>query len=215
MDLVVDMGPGDMAEIVPHGVRVFELGAPRARQFTGPFMRYLLAEKPDVVLSAMWPYTSASVLAKHAARSQARVVVTEHTTLSEQYKNRGLAHLLALRTSLAVSHRLADACIAVSGGVADDLASLAAMPRNRLNVIHNAIWLDTNQTSGTGIAETAWEGYTGPRILAVGHLKAVKNHALLISAFRKLLNIKEARLMILGDGELAQSIKDQARLEGL
>ncbi len=57
------------------------------------------------------------------------------------------------------------------------------------------------------IAEAAWEGYRGARIMTVGRLKRVKNHALLIRAFAKVSEIQPARLMIVGDGELRDELE--------
>src|SRR5215469_3582895 len=64
-------------------------------------------------------------------------------------------------------------------------------------------------------AEGVWGGFRGPRIITVGRFGREKNHALLIRAFKKMLATLDARLLILGTGELAEATTAFARAEGV
>lgn len=214
VDLVLAKEPSKLTGIVPDGVRTFEFGAARLRHFVGPFARYLRSEKPDAVLAAIWPLTSLCIVAHRLARSSGDIVVSDHNILSVQYAGRGRAHRLALRASLRATYPFADACVAVSHGVADDLAALSGIARSRFTVIQNPMPLpDINAEPAT--AEAAWGGWAGRRVITVGSLKAQKNHALLIRAFKRLLHSTDARLMILGSGPLEDTTKALVVAEGL
>ena len=52
------------------------------------------------------------------------------------------------------------------------------------------------------------------RIITIGNLKAVKNHALLLDAFAQLTD-RDARLMILGQGDLLPNLQQQTRQLGI
>ena len=140
--------------------------------------------------------------------------MVEHSTLSTQYEESGALVNLFLRKSLAISYRRADARIVVSSSVADDLATLSGIPRDRFEVIHNPMPMAMDAELQPDPL-TIWRGWRGPRILTVGRLKKAKNHALLILAFKRLLARMDARLLILGDGDLEMQTVSFAQAEGV
>ena len=216
VDIVTGWNPPEPRLVVPPGARHILLGVERTRQFLFAFARYLRDERPAAIIGSMWPWTTACVLAARLAGSGARIAVCEHSTLSVQYADRGVFHRLLMQGSLALSYRLADARIAVSGGVADDLASLSGMARERISVVYNPVTLSGDDDEAeASAAERDWRGWKGPRIITVGRLTPVKNHKLLIRAFKTLLAVCDARLMILGTGELAQSTAEFIAAEGV
>lgn len=200
---------------LPDAARHFVLGAKQTRGVLLPFARYLLKERPDAVIVSMWPFTTTCVLAHRLVRSRARIIVWEHSTLSVQYADRGFIHGLALRKSIRFVYPQAYGRVAVSSGVANDLAALSGVARHRFTVIHNPMSLSLNADIDESQVEAAWRGWRGPRILTVGRLKSVKNHSLLIRAFKRLLAKQDARLLILGTGELAEATAAVARVEGV
>ena len=213
VDFVVMRAIGDLLKDVPELARIINLQAPRTRNVPMVFAKYLRKEKPGAVIANMWPLTSYCILAHRFARSRARIVVSDHNSLSIQYKDWGIAHGAVLSTSLATTYRLADARVCVSAGVADDITRLSGIGCDRFTVIYNPISLPTDGDA-TG-AEAAWQGWTGPRIITVGRLKKQKNHALLIRAFKRLSATTDARLMILGTGDLEEETKGAVRAAGL
>lgn len=215
-DFVFLNEPHDVSALVPGGSRVFNLGVPRLRKAIPSLVKYLRDERPDAIHAAMWPVTSLAVVAHRLANSKARIVISDHNPLSLQYAVRGAGHRLLLRASIFATYRFADARVAVSKGVAHDLADLSALPKERFTVIHNPVAI-TAECSKAEIARTeaAWHGWQGKRIITVGRLKGQKNHALLIRSFQRLLQSTDARLMILGVGELGDSISAQIDAAGL
>lgn len=200
---------------IPHGARHIVLDAKRTRKFLLPFARYLRSERPAAVVASMWPFTTACVLARRLARSAAPIIVCEHCNLSEQYGGRGLLHKLMLSRSIGMTYPMAQGRVAVSGGVADDIAAVSGIARDSISVIYNPVPAGCETPVDPVAADALWSGWRGPRIVTVGRLKEQKNHALLIRAFKKLLLTHEARLMIVGAGELAQATVAVARLEGV
>jgi glycosyltransferase involved in cell wall biosynthesis len=215
VDLVtLSLGPHPTIPL-PVGVRQVVLHSRRTRDFLLPFVRYLRSARPDAAIASMWPFTTACVLAHRLARSAARIVVCDHCTLSNQYKEEGLVHWLALKSSIGLTYPLAHARVAVSVGLADDLAALSGILRDTISVIYNPLLARPETPSDAAAAETIWGGWRGPRIITVGRFKAQKNHPLLIRAFKKLLETQDARLLILGTGELVEITKAVARAEGV
>ena len=208
----------ELIAVVPKTSRIYNFSAARLRNFVVPFAHYLRTEKPDIVLTAMWPFTLLCILGNILAGSPSRIIVSEHSLLSLQYAKRGFFRETFMRYSL-MGYRLADACIAVSTGVANDVSALSGIAKKHFHVIHNPlppIHNNThNDTTDRQVAEAAWNGWQGPRIITVGQLKTVKNHTMLLKAFRKLLERIDARLMLLGAGEGEAETRMIIKQEGL
>jgi glycosyltransferase involved in cell wall biosynthesis len=215
VDLVLANEPADLSKSIAHGIRVFNFGAARFRNFIMPFARYLREQNPEAVIISMWPLTSLCIVAHKLARSRAKLIVCDHNTLSIQYGRRNLAYKMALRASIRVTYPMADARVAVSNGVADDIAALSGIPRSEFEVIYNPISPPSAASAQDRGIDALWGPNNATRILTVGRFKAQKNHKLLIRAFGKLVESIDARLMILGTGDLLEETKRFAQAEGL
>lgn len=213
--LYVEGGPSPPP--LPSGSKAIKLDGDRMIQTIRPLARYLTQARPDALIVASWPLTVYAVLAKYMARSPVRLILSEHNALSVQYGGSNPLAWLGLRASIAVAYRLADARVAVSRGVAEDLSRLGRMPMSRIEVIDNPVeWIaGAAATTDRGIVPAAWRDFRGARILTVGHLKPQKNHVLLVRAFARLARDREAALMIIGAGPEDQKIMQAAREEGV
>lgn len=215
VDLVLAHEENDWSDVVPEGVRVIVLGAPRTRNVPLPLANYLRCERPDALLVSLWPMTAVALATHHLVGCKSRVIVSDHNMLSIQYGVWGALVRASLRASLTAIYRFADARACVSAGVADDVARLSGLPRERFDVIYNPLPISVDDHRGDAEAEAAWGGWKGPRILTVGRFKAQKNHALLLRAFKRLLANRDAKLMMLGTGELFDTTRELIRAEGL
>jgi glycosyltransferase involved in cell wall biosynthesis len=216
IDIVTIFEISETQQSLPEGARHFPIPSKNIRELFFPYRRYLRERRPDVIVASLWPLTVIAVLAKVTSLVKACLILWDHNTLSIQYGGRGLARRLFLEASLRFFYPLADARVAVSNGVADDLAHLSALPRDKFEVIYNPIYLAPVAELGQEReAESLWGGWGGPRIITVGRFKPQKNHAMLLEAFKKLLVVRDARLLILGTGVLYESTAALARSLGV
>ena len=217
VDIVIADEPQDARPYFQNDVRLFTFGASRIRSFIRPFMAYLRAERPDLVIASMWPFTVACVIAARLARTSTPVVVSDHTILSAQYANQGAVHWLLMRASIALAYPLAAARVGVSCGVASDVARLGRLTPESVTVIHNPVSTQCIQCGGEGLNEVgdAWQGHTGARLLAVGRLKEAKNYPVMLRALSQLLERRPAHLVILGTGPQEAHIRQLVRTCGL
>ncbi|WP_246403739.1 glycosyltransferase [Halomonas stenophila] len=186
---------------------VHDLACERIRYLPLALARYLRHQRPDALIAAMWPLTVIAPVARLLSGHSCTLIVSEHAILSAQYAGWGSIHRFLLRSSTAIGYRLADACIGVSRGVADDMQKLSLQPAGLFTVVHNPMRSQRcPSTRQLAEAEALW-GQGGPRILTVGSLKPVKNHALLLHAFSRLVNHASARLMLLGQGQQEASLR--------
>lgn len=199
---------GDFLDEARAEFPVIDLQAPRARQVLPALIRRLRARPPAALLAAMWPLTVIAPLAARLARYQGPVLVSEHNTIyTRQYRDWGSIHRLGMRASSFIGYRLATARVGVSAGVSADIAQMALMDVQRITTIHNPVRaLDHPDKTILAWADGMWNVPRGKRIMTVGSLKKQKNHALLLQSLA-LLRDPEARLMILGQGELESRLR--------
>lgn len=215
VEFVLMQAKGDLLGEAREEFRVHDLACSRVRNLPSILARYLRTRKPDALLAAMWPLTVAAPLARRISRHDCRVVVSEHNRLSVQYLEWGRLHRAGLRASMACAYRLADARVAVSAGVADDLAELSGLDRGKFSVIHNPLrHRDLPVSDGIRRAEELWPRAGGARILAVGSLKKQKNHELLIRASSRLRQGRNS-LLLLGQGPLECELRQLAENLGI
>lgn len=216
VDLVVARAVGGYMSEVPPSVRLVDLGARRTVFSTGRLIRYLRRERPRVLLSALDHANMVGVLAARLARSGTRVIVAAHNTPSQGTRAipAGRRHMeLAL---LGLSHRFADGVVAVSHGVADDLARTMRLPRHRIEVIPNPVVTPELRREATDPVEHPWfRAGQPPVILGVGRLSPEKGFSSLIRAFALVRRNHSSRLVILGEGSERAGLDRLARELGI
>ena len=215
VDMVMMSATGELMVDLRPEISVVDLQAKRLRGVLFPLIRYLFQTRPDALLACMWPLTVIAVWARRIARVRTRVVVAEHTTWSMDEIVRSALGRWKVRTTMHLAFTRADAVVAVSQGVANDLTRFACIDRGAITVIHNPIVGEAKPPIDGSLAPADW--WSGPhrRVLAVGTLKAIKDYATLMTAFAQLRQRVDARLLILGEGECRAALEAQARQLGI
>lgn len=224
VDMVLCKAEGTYLAQVPEEVRIVDLNTSqfdKGRTFKlstslqsttslPKLVLYLRQEEPTALLSATHYPNEIAVLAKYLARVPTRIVVTEHTTLSleaqsvEQISSR-LAPLAA-----RIFYPWADGIVAVSQGVAKDLASLTRIPLKRIQVIYNpAIAPESIEKAKQPVDHPWFSPGEPPVVLGIGRFVNQKDFSTLIRAFAKVRQVRQVRLMMLGSG------REQKQLEAL
>jgi glycosyltransferase involved in cell wall biosynthesis len=203
---------GDLA--APPGVEVISLNARRTLGAVWPLADYLRRETPDVLWAHLPHNNVAASWAASLARTKTRLVCTFHNTLSRELtssvSNRILPRLL--RSGL----RRADSVIAVSHGVADDLAGVIGIPRSQVAVIHNPVVFDDFERRADAPFEHPWFAPDAPPVIVgAGRLVPQKDFTTLIRAFALVRRHQDARLMILGEGPLRDDLRSLAQTLGV
>ena len=175
-------------------------------------MNYFRRNQPNIVIASIWPLTVITSFAKLFSKHQFKLLICEHNNLSMQYKNKSWAHNLIMKISMNLGYRLANARVGVSNGVVNDIAKLSGLKQKMFNVIYNPVQpYSKPSVDALNYAEKLWSCPSGVRIVTVGNLTKQKNHDLLLRSFAK-LDISEARLMFVGDGEFRETIIQRSRI---
>jgi hypothetical protein len=139
VDLVLTRLTGEYLKDIPEGVRVINLNTRRIITSILPLVRYLKKEQPQILLSALKPTNCVALWASRLSRTNVPIIVAEHNTLSQSSANPINRRAAWLPFWMRKTYPWADSIIAVSVGVADDLASTIGLPRDRIKVIYNPV----------------------------------------------------------------------------
>lgn len=210
VDLVLSRASGPCMDEVPSSVRLVDLHAPRIVASLPALIGYLRRERPSVMLSALNAANVVALLARRLARVPIRVVVAEHSTPSRAATGSSDLRKRIMPLLMRWTYPWADAVVAVSNGVAQDLLRVVPLHRSSLHVIYNPVVTPELFTKAEETVDHPWFAPEQPPvILAVGRLTPAKDFPTLIRAFAVVRKTRQARLMILGEGE------ERSRLERL
>jgi len=215
VEMVLLSAEGDFMSDLHPGIRLVDLHVERMRWALPSMVRYLRKSKPAAVLACMWPLSLIAIWARTLSRVPMRLVVAEHTSWSRSELSESWSVCWQIRTSMKYFFSSADAIVSVSKGAADDLASFANINLKDITVIYNPVVGCTKPPFIAPLAPVGW--CVGPhrKVLAVGNLKSIKNYAMLLQAFAYLCQQVDARLLILGEGELRSVLEAQTRQLGI
>ena len=216
VDLVLAKAKGPYLKDVSDAVRVVDLGSSRVLFSLPGLARYLRRERPLAMLSALSHANVVAVWAKQLARISTRLVLSERNTLSISTSGARERRARLLPWLMRCAYPKADGVVAVSGGVADDLAATIGLSRQNVMVVYNPVVTEALiRQSHERVAHSWFELGEPPVILAVGRLTAQKDYPTLIRAFARLRAQRTVRLIILGEGELRGMLETQVAELGL
>lgn len=216
VDLVVVRAEGPyLAQVQAlEGVRLVPLGGRKTTTSVLALARYLRQNEPRAIISALSTPNITTIVAARLARYRGPVVVTVHNTLRISLARAGRVLKAVAPRLMRWMYPLADAVVAVSTGVADELADAIDLPRHRVHVIFNPVVSETLLER----AEHSDEGRRGseaPTFLGIGRLAHQKGFDTLIRAFAEVRKVRPAQLLILGEGPLRQELTELAESLGL
>lgn len=216
VDLVLGLAAGPYLQNVDSNVRVVNLNAERVSNSLFPLVSYLRREQPVVVLSAMTHANVIAILARLLARSRARLVISERSTISvEASRSQGLVGRI-LFAMVPRLYKFADKIVVVSKAAAYDLVRFSRLLPSAIDVIYNPFELEKINRKAAEEIDHDWVKLGAPPvILAIGRLSEQKDFSSLIQAFAQIRKTQQVRLLILGEGEQRAKLESLAESLGL
>ncbi|MGM0390093.1 MAG: glycosyltransferase [Natrinema limicola] len=212
MEIVLTRAEGELLSAVPESVRVVELNGttvpgPEMVSYALPLIRYLRAVRPDAVLAAQAHTNPLALFATRVAGIDAETVVCVQTMTSHQLTQRDRHHRRWTQLTRYL-YRLGDTIVAVSEEVKHDAATALDIPIDKFSVIHQpTVTASLLDQSREPIDHPWFDDRAPPVVLGVGRLDPQKNFSSLITAFSRVHEIEDARLLILGEGEMRPDLE--------
>ena len=173
---------------------------------TRSLTRYIRRRRPGLLLTAH--YNAMTLAANFLAGKPSRVVVTEHTLLSEHLRRQVAPVRVCFSTMCRLFYPKADRVVGVSSAVAADLTAHFRVPADRVGHIYNPVVGSALKRKAEEACVHPWlADKTIPTLISVARLSPEKDFDTLLEAFSLLRRAMLVRLLVLGDGP------DRGRLE--
>jgi glycosyltransferase involved in cell wall biosynthesis len=169
---------------------------------TRSFFRIFKAARPDVVhLHNPTPTIYAATAARIAGVSS--IISTRHSLVAPPRR-------LAVELKYAFAATFCDWIVGICDATANNVRSIHSVPARKIVRVYNGA-VPLRQ-----VAKEHWPPKSGFTLLYVGRLEPVKNHALLLNAFRAALSSKpDLRLWMVGDGSERRMLESVASQLGI
>ena len=216
-DLVLASAKGEFMDRVAANVRVVDLKSPGVLKSLLPLSRYLRRERPAVMLTAMDYVNVLSIVTRALGGGRGtKLFVSCHNSLWHSVRNSPWLRDRLLPLFVRLTYWNADGVIAVSSGVADTIAKISGLARERIHVIYNPVVTPEFERESTLPVEHPWFAPGElPVILGVGSLTRQKGFDMLLEAFALVRKQVAVRLVILGDGAERTSLLSMAEKLGV
>lgn len=208
------LGGGPLRSAVPDAVTLHELidagdaskGLALAWKALPKLASLIRAVKPHAVLSTMTGTNLLAVLACMRARICTRLVLREASSLVNTKS-------ALKRQAMCWLYRRADALVAVSAGVAQDLRGLG-LADDRIHVIRNPVDVERlRQLAAVGLPAALRD--STPYVVSLGRLTEAKDFPTLLRAYATSALRDSHHLIIVGEGEQRTNLENLMRDMGL
>ena len=211
VDLVLAKAVGPYLADLHPAVQIIDLDAKRLILSIGPLIKYIRRERPRVMLSALVSANIIAVISRALSRWRFRLVISERAVSSVALRDNPLFRAKLMPFLMRLTYFRADKIIAVASGVENDLVENFKLSRDKISVIYNPVV--TSRLIELSREEVNHEWFDNehvPVIISAGRLTSQKNFNLLIRSFALLSETQNARLVILGSGELLNDLQQLA-----
>jgi glycosyltransferase involved in cell wall biosynthesis len=213
---VFDFPPPDKVAVeildMPAGRNIFTLGVRFMRKIVR-LSRLMKKVGPDMVFSLLSSTNVAVILARLLSKIPCGVTISEHTHPSVNLTNERFGWITKI--FMPYVYPKADAIIAVSEGIKQDLIKNFNMPENKIAVIYNPVDLNEIRIRSQEKVDHPWFHDDIPVIVSVGRLTKQKGYPYLIKAFSLVRRSLACRLMIIGEGEDKDKLIAMVRALGI
>jgi len=208
--LAAGRSDGPARDWIANHVPLVDLNAPRLRWTLAPLRGRVKREHPHILFSSMPDANVVASLAVAGLRSRPGLILRE----TNSHRHRGDLGWLR-RKLIGWAYSRADAVVALSEGVREELVEDCALDPGRTVTIHNPVDVGGIAAATRAVKDSIQEvPSNGPLIVGCGRLHRQKGFDLLIEAFADLDDAK-ARLVILGEGPEREALEALARSRGV
>ncbi|WP_170972321.1 glycosyltransferase [Natronorubrum halophilum] len=217
VDIVLVKKEGAFLDIVPDHIQVVNLNSKRILTSLPKLVRYLNENQPAALLATPTSTTIISVWAGMIAQTDTKIVLRVPVCLSKTtfYNSPKSIEHKALPYLIRWFYPFSDKLVAISYGVGEDLKKTFNFDDANIKVIHNPSINNETFSLKCEPVDCNFFEFSGPIFLGVGRLTEQKDFSTLVRAFDKVNEVKESRLIILGEGEKRNEIENLISKRGL
>jgi len=210
VDLVLAKDEGPLSCEVASEVRIVALESYRMWWALPSLLQYLRRSQPDSFMAAGWQVNSIATWARLLSWTPFRLVLSVRSHITQQSRNSDVWYAPFNPFAVKIFYPLADAIVAVSRGVLEDLSTVSSAAAENGQVIYNPVVDQNLLAKSQEDVSHPWlsQKQDVPVLLGVGRFVHQKNFALLLRAFAEVSRDREVRLIMVGDGEERDKLEE-------
>lgn len=207
VDLLLTGTQGADVEDLRPEIRLIDLGKRHMFPGISRLAGYLNKECPDALLAGREWANRNAVLARDVSKGDTRVWLRVGTHNFMALSSRHFLNRWTRKATMRFCYKRADGLIAVSKGVAEDIASSFRIPEGKIHVLRNPSFSRDMAVKAQQRVDHPWfQEDHPPVILGMGRLARVKDFPTLLRAFARVRSGRECRLVILGEGKERENL---------
>src|ERR1044072_1957356 len=202
--LLLHRREGELVNMLPNTIKAVDFHTTRTVNDFMPLATYLRSERPDALLANLSHNNVIALLAKAVTRAVTRVYICQHNALSQECARSAPLDYRVIPMIYSYFAQCAAGIIAVSKGVADDLARTCHIERDRITTIYNPV-------IGADFASRAQETVDHPWLHGLEAFffcaTQLPNHKGQETFLHALARVPSGRLLVLGAGYKRESLE--------
>lgn len=217
VEMVLLTSGGVNKTLVSDNVNIVELNSSRTMSSIPKLVRYLKANKPDKIISALTHVNVIATIACAWTGNLDKLNVSERNAFSrDKHVNPETMVKVAYFLAPYLYRWQPNPVICVSQGVAEDLCQCTTVRMKDTTTAPNPVLDNDFETKTFNEAKHPWlANKEKPVIVAAGRLANQKGFDVLINAFAEVQKEVDSRLVIFGEGELRADFEHQIEALGL
>ncbi|ATW89148.1 glycosyltransferase involved in cell wall biosynthesis [Halohasta litchfieldiae] len=214
VDLLLGETDGSDADL-PSEITVLGFDHSRLSVALPSLINYLQTQHPSVIVSTIYLSNILVMMSHFLTRSNSRLVLRVANTPSIHLSSNSARHVIG-RNLLPFVYSRADRILAISNGVKADLVDEFSVSSEKITTIYNPIELSMVDERANEPLTHRWLSNSYQTIVGLGRLTPQKDFSTLLQSFAAVhAGTPSARLLILGDGELRESLQALAASLGI
>jgi glycosyltransferase involved in cell wall biosynthesis len=214
VDFIVAKYVGELKELVDPKIRFINLGASRVIFSLPSYLKYLHQVRPPHILASVENSSIIAAAGRLLSQTPHRLTIRVEGSVVALWHEISFWPWLAC---MGVFYRFADAFIAVSKGLAEEVRRIPGLKKKEIIPIYNGIigreFYQREQDHPITIPGLFEDGV--PIVVSVGRLAYQKDFPTLIHAFALARRTQLCKLLILGEGPLRTTLQNLINRLGL
>lgn len=210
VDLLLTKKTGKFLKLLDDNVNIIELSGKRVALDIIPLLNYVRKSSPKVIISSMTHCNLILATVAVISKKDCKYVGTEHTNFSQAIYNHSYFKKCLIKVLIKNLYTQLNGIVSVSSGVKSDLITHFPKLESKIEVIYNPFDLSFIHNEALKDCMHAWlqPNREYKTILSIGRLTYAKDYKNLIRAMTIVNKTLNARLIILGEGEMEEDLKN-------
>lgn len=209
IDLVLENAQGQYLSEASNGLVIIDLSVGESGSSILQLRKYLKSANPAVVMSALDMMNIKLILVAKSIGYKGKVVLGQRATIKPVYEKLKWFHRLFYEICIRYLYRLADTVVSNSYAASSELVDIFGISPRMVSTIQNDVDIQGIRKLSNAAVDDPWlASCDSPLIISVGSLTERKDVGTIIRAVHGVLKVRNVRLVLLGEGQQLQYLKE-------